>query len=409
MTNTRYQLLLVWGSAIAGAAIAFVTQAYIGRAFLPQDFGEFNFALVLATLVATFAFQGVGDITLRKRGDFPLQQLILSVFVLSLIGITTAALVLMFIPKDRTDPSLIAACVPYAIAQGGMFIGMAYWQLRDHPLGISLWPLSQQVVKFICVVPIISLAYPISTVPLVWAAALSLLAIYALSKLRLSIASARHTDQPRSSTPNLISAALPFSISRTLEYADIQLPVILAMGLIGSTASGFAAASLIFIQGVLLLPISIFQRLYRGRFHDWAVSNPMKLKHVTRIGTTWMFFIGLTLSISIYLTSQYLLTMVFGDQFSDAHTFLAVISLALPMWFAAIPLNAALVSKPHAKVRVYLQLTSIAIVALGSVLLVPTKGLPGIGWAVCMSQFVLVVGAALTLYAHRQAVHSKAS
>ena len=101
--------------------------------------------------------------------------------------------------------------------------------------------------------------------------------------------------------------------------------------------------------------------------------------------------------------------MVFGDQFSDAHPFLAVISLALPMWFAAIPLNAALVSKPHAKVRVYLQLTSIAIVALGSVLLVPTKGLPGIGWAVCMSQFVLVVGAALTLYAHRQAVHSKAS
>ena len=389
--------------------IAFFTQAYLARTFLPNDFGEFNFVLVTATLISTFGFQGVSDITLRLRGKTPVKKILASAAILSAFGIVATCLILVFFPKYRLNQTLMIAFLPYIFAQGGMFIGMAYWQLRDRPVGISLWPLSQHVLKFICIIPIILLSYPLVTIPIVWTISLAPFALYGVYKLKRTIDSISEDHHKKTPTSKLVFSAFPFSVSRTLEYADIQLPVILAMGLIGATASGFAAASLVFIQGLLLLPISIFQRLYRGRFHDWAVSDPMKLKHVARVGAIWMVCIGIILSVCLNLTSTPLLTMVFGTDFIDANYFLAVISLALPMWFTAIPLNAALVSKRNAKVRVYLQLISIAMVTLVSLLLVPSIGLPGIGWAVCAGQCVLVFGAATTLYYPNKDLYSEAS
>ena len=279
-----------------------------------------------------------------------------------------------------------------------MFIGMVYWQLRDSPFGISSWAFSQHFLKFVCVLPIIAFGYPIISIPLVWTAVLSMLGIFGCIKLKRFVALTRGNNLDEISTFKLIFSSFPFSSSRTLEYADIQLPVILGMGILGSSASGLIAASLVFIQGVLLLPISIFQRLYRGRFHDWAVSDPLKLRQVTRLGGIWMFCIGLVIALGLNLTSRDLLTFVFGSEFSDADLFLSAVSLSLPMWFAAIPFNAALVSARHAKVRVWLQLTSIVIVILGSILLVPSQGMQGIGWSVCVSQSILLVGAWITLY-----------
>ena len=100
---------------------------------------------------------------------------------------------------------------------------------------------------------------------------------------------------------------------------------------------------------------------------------------------------------------------MFGQEFSDADVFLSAVSMALPMWFAAIPFNAALVSARNAKIRVYLQLISILVVILGSILLVPSQGISGIGWSVCASQCVLLIGAAITLYSSKSTLHSKAS
>ena len=137
MIKSQYQILLVWGSAIIGAGIAFITQAYLGRAFHPVEFGDFNFALVFAGLAAMFGFQGIGDITLRMRGNVKVQTLVISALVLTLFGVTCLSLVLLFIPRSANNPALLIAFLPYVIAQGGMFIGMAYWQLRDSPVGIS--------------------------------------------------------------------------------------------------------------------------------------------------------------------------------------------------------------------------------------------------------------------------------
>ncbi|MCP4836687.1 MAG: hypothetical protein GY895_18200, partial [Phycisphaera sp.] len=158
----------------------------------------------------------------------------------------------------------------------------------------------------------------------------------------------------------------PFSATRLLEFAEIQLPVVLAMPLLGASETGRIAACLAIVQGLLLLPISIFQRLLRAGFHDWTRADPARLRRAGLVGGVAMAVAGAGIGFAIRPFASTILGSIFGEQFTASTGFLESMMLLLPIWFASIAINATLVSPRLADLRFGCQAVGILILVTGS-------------------------------------------
>ena len=56
----------VWLGAVAAAGLALLTQILLARNLDDETFGALSNAYAIAILVATFAFQGLGEVALRN-------------------------------------------------------------------------------------------------------------------------------------------------------------------------------------------------------------------------------------------------------------------------------------------------------------------------------------------------------
>ena len=126
------------------------------------------------------------------------------------------------------------------------------------------------------------------------------------------------------------------------------------------------AACLAIVQGLLLLPISIFQRLLRARFHDWTRADPATLRRTGLLGAAAMALAGAGLGLAIRPFASTILGTVFGGPFTAATGFLESMLWLLPIWFASIAINATLVSPRLADLRFGCQAVGIAILVGGS-------------------------------------------
>ncbi|MCP4833378.1 MAG: hypothetical protein GY895_01310 [Phycisphaera sp.] len=208
---------------------------------------------------------------------------------------------------------------------------------------------------------------------------------------------------PATSTSGIIRAALPFSATRLLEFAEIQLPVVLAMPLLGASETGRIAACLAIVQGLLLLPISIFQRLLRARFHDWTRDDPKRLRRTGLLGIFAMAFAGAGIGLAIRPFAPTILRSIFGEQFTAAAGFLESMMLLLPIWFASIAINATLVSPRLADLRFGCQSVGIAILVGGSLLGGPDTD--GIVAGMFASQTFLLLSGILLATVHRSSTN----
>ena len=355
---------LVWTGAVAAAGLALLTQILLARNLDEEVFGSLSNAYALAVLVATFAFQGLGEVTLRNLAAFDPGRCGVAAGLLLLIALMASAAWTVWTGDAGSSPGLLLAFIPFIVVQFGLTAGMISFQLQRRSLGIASWPAGFQAARLAVVGVVVVAGCAVIAVPIGWSLAMAPLGWIGLRRLQ---ATKRRVDRvAATSTPRLIRAALPFSATRLLEFAEIQLPVVLAMPLLGAAETGRIAACLAIVQGLLLLPISIFQRLLRAGFHDWARDDPARLRRTGLLGAAAMAVAGAGLGLAIRPFASTILGSVFGDQFAAADGFLGSMMSLLPIWFASIAINATLVSPRLADLRFGCQTVGIAILVGGS-------------------------------------------
>ena len=354
----------VWFGAIAAAGLALLTQILLARNLDDETFGALSNAYAIAILVATFSFQGLGELALRNLAAIDVGRSVAAAGSLLLVGLIASTVWTSWTGEAGSTPGLLLAFVPLVIVHAGLTAGMISFQLARRNIGIAFWPVGFQATRLAVVGLVVVAGGAVITVPIGWFAALAPLAWIGLRRLR---AAKTRTDRvAATSTSGLLRAALPFSATRLLEFAEIQLPVVLAMPLLGATETGRIAACLAIVQGLLLLPISIFQRLLRARFHDWTRADPAPLRRTGLLGAAAMALAGAGLGLAIRPFASTILGTVFGGQFTAAAGFLESMLWLLPIWFASIAINATLVSPRLADLRFGCQAVGIAILVGGS-------------------------------------------
>lgn len=386
----------VWTGTILAAGLAFATQILLARHFEASTYGVLSNAYVISILVATFGFQGVADVMLRYQGRVSLGRITVACAWLVVIGFIAAITWLLFEGNQEHDIGILLAFIPFVVIQGLLFGGMATFQLRGNYKAIATWPVIQHAGRLLVVIGVVLFSTNALSVPIAWSIILLPVGIYGIAKLREAIASA-DTHSSTTLTAPLVAPALPFSISRMLEFAEIQLPIVLAMALLGPQEAGLAAAALVFIQGLLLLPIAVFQRLLRARMHEWSQKDPRRLVRITTRGAVLMILLGAVFSLVIWPFVGVLLEFIFGKPYTGATDFFRILLIALPIWFAAIAMNTALVSARLAVDRLMLQLLAVGVIVAISMIGIGGKGIAWLAWAMLIGQSILLLGAGILL------------
>ncbi|MDE0888625.1 MAG: hypothetical protein OSA40_04110 [Phycisphaerales bacterium] len=388
---------LVWLGALIAAGMALLTQVLLARHFDTELFGAISYAYAIAILVSTFGFQGIGEVAIRHQGRLDPARCLRAAAALFTLGLIGALVWILTVGSPDTEPALLALFLPFAIVQIGLIAGMISFQMDRNTIGIALWPVGFQGTRLLVVIGIVVAGGAAITVPLGWTIALVPVAIFGLR--RLGRTGDWRTREDGEANSSITRSAFPFSATRLLEFAEIQMPVVLAMPLLGAAETGRIAASLAIIQGLLLLPIAIFQRLLRPRFHEWTRDDPGRLRRIALIGTGSMLVIGASLGLLTRPFSSEILALLFGPEFAAAASFLDPILLLLPIWFASIAINATLVSHRLADLRLGTQLVGVAILVMTPLVMGPQIGPHGIIWGMIGSQsFLLVSGMTLLLF-----------
>lgn len=355
----------VWLGAVAAAGLALLTQILLARNLDDETFGALSNAYAIAILVATFAFQGLGEVALRNLAVVDLGRCVVAAGFLLTIALAAGIAWTGWTGEAGSTPGLLLAFIPFVVVQAGLTAGMISFQLERRNLGIAAWPAGFQTARLAVVGLVIVTGAAAVAVPIGWFVALTPLAWIGLRRLHAAKLRADLEEQA-TAIPGLVRAALPFSATRLLEFAEIQLPVVLAMPLLGAAETGRIAACLAIVTGLLLLPISIFQRLLRAGFHDWARDDPAQLRRAGLLGAAAMAVAGAGLGLAIRPFASTILGSVFGEQFTDATGFLESMMVLLPIWFASIAINATLVSPRLADLRFGCQAVGVAILVGGS-------------------------------------------
>ena len=388
---------LVWLGALIAAGMALLTQVLLARHFDTEVFGAISYAYAMAILISTFGFQGIGEVAIRHQGRLDPARCLRAAAALFTLGLIGALAWILTVGSPDTEPALLALFLPFAIVQIGLIAGMIAFQIDRNTIGIALWPVGFQSVRLAVVIGIVVAGGAALTVPLGWTIALVPMAIFGLRRLRR--AGDWRTREDADPRVSITRSAFPFSATRLLEFAEIQMPIVLAMPLLGAAETGRIAASLAIIQGLLLLPIAIFQRLLRPRFHDWARDDPGRLRRSALIGTGSMLVIGAGLGLLARPFAPELLALLFGPEFAIPASFLDSILLLLPIWFASIAVNSTLVSRRLADLRLGTQVVGVAILVVTPLIMGPSLGPSGIIWGMVGSQcFLLVSGVTLLFF-----------
>lgn len=398
---------LVWSGTATAALLAFTVQVLIARMTGPAGLAVIGNAYAVASLVGIFGFQGVGELVLRHRRSMPRQPATMAMLAMSLAGAVAATLWASWVELEPETRSLLLWMIPFAVVHVGLLAGMTAAQARFDSTGIALWPVLLQVGRVLPLPLIALLDWPLWTVPLAWAVCLTPFGIAGVRRLDASFAPTNSTEA-HDSTPvtssTILREALPFSLTRVIEYAELQLPVILAVSLFAPESAGWVAAGLTLMQGLLLLPIALFHRLLRPRFHALASSSPRDLRRWSLLGTAAMFLAGLAAAVVIHPFADLILKATFGSAFDAGARFLEHLLWVVPVWFAATTVGATMVTRRQADVRSVSQTLGILMLAGISWMLAPTFGLDALVIGIAANQGLLLTsGVGMVLVSQRGA------
>lgn len=396
------QSILTWMGALVAAGLAFATQVCLARHLSPEIFGKVSNGYAISVLVATFGFQGVGEVILRRGKAISPVSCFRSAMIFIAVALSAATIWIGVSDEGRNSTGLMLAFIPFTLIQGGVIAGMIGFQLRGHRFGIAGWPVGFQAGRLIIVLGIVLVGGSAIAIPIGWAVVMIPMAWLGFQVLYHPRPEGEDRTRGTSSTGHITRSALPFATTRVLEFAEVQLAVILAVAFLGPGAGGLVAVTLTVIQGLLLLPISVFQRLLRARLHEWGETDRPRLIKVALTGTGLMFLAGVIFSLAIRPFSQWIVVQAFGSDFQDAGAFLATTLLILPIWFASITINAALVTPRDAALRTFSQGIGIAMLALVVSFGQSQASLNGILAGLALCQTVLLVSGLVILLTGRR-------
>ena len=159
----------------------------------------------------------------------------------------------------------------------------------------------------------------------------------------------------------------------------------------GDIETGYYNVSYVILASILIIPTILFGKFLMPKYHRWANHNAKKFREIYLLSNKFMMFSGMCIMLIVYFSSDFIIPLIFGEEYLPSISLMKTLSFTLPISFMAYSVGATLVTKSHMKTKVILM----GIVALSNIflniILIPIYGAKGAAFATILSNFILLV------------------
>jgi O-antigen/teichoic acid export membrane protein len=410
--RTVREVTFLWGSQLAAAGAAFLTQILLARALSVEMYGALVVALASVKLLIPLAGFGVGPYWLRifgKEGWIG-QRWISS--TTKLVGLSSTAIVVavliwawsgVFSTTTRILMSLLAVT---AIGQAVSSIGGTVFQLETRYLAFALYHFLPHALRLAGAILAFTAGWSAFGVATGYALA-TLIIVVSYSRVLWRMLSGKldlkgHDSRQQSpqdirlqSIPSLIRAvqgAWPFAISGLFYLIYFQSDIALLGLLAGEKAAGIYSVAFSVMSVIYLFPGSIYQQYLMPHLHRWAEQDRSRFLQIYRFGGKTMLIASLGFMGLVAGLAPWIVPPLFGEAYSEAGMLLVFLSLCIPLRFLATNVGSILYTGDNMRRKVsYQGITAVFNVALNLVL-IPVWGVIGAAMATVLTEaFVLLI------------------
>lgn len=355
---------LLWLSSLAGAGLAFLTQATIARGLGKEAFGAFSSSLAFVTLLIPLAGFGLPQFWLKAFGEegwgavrwlkdslsfafYSCMFVILIIIGWSLIG-----------NHDPTTKTIFLLFILFLIGQLTVELVSSKLQLEEDYINLAAWHLFPHALRFLaalgCLVAInddskiygFGAAYAITGIALVIVSIPHLCNLYK-NNLALVGHGLKKTNVGTTSPGirHVILQSAPFGMAGSFHLIYFQSAVFLLAYLSGNSEAGIYSVAFLMMNAVYILPNIIYQKFLLPKIHRWAHQDSDLFYRSYRFGSIAMLGIGTLASLLIWALSPYLLPLLFGMEYANSIDVLRWLSLCAPLRFMATSIGSVLVTQ----------------------------------------------------------------
>lgn len=404
------EVAFLWGSQLAAAGAAFVTQLLLARGLPVQQYGALATALASVNLLAPLAGFGVGQYWLRVFGKegWAGQRWVWPTLKLAIISsslIMAIALVWawsgVFSKITRVLMTLLIAIV---LEQAARNVGGAIFQLEAHYLALAVYNFLPHGLRLLVAALAFWVGWSVAGVATGYALASMLIVILysrvlgqmVLGRLALQGHGARDNSikamgpKPVPSLLASLQGAWPFALSGLFYLIYFQSAIALLGILVGEEAAGIYNVAFSIMSVIYLFPSVVYQQYLMPHLHRWAEHDQDRFLRVYRFGGSVMLIVSLAFMGLVAGLAPWIVPRLFGEAYHKAGELLAYLSLCIPLRFLATNVGSVLVTGENMRRKVgYQSITAVLNVVL-NLALMPRWGILGAAAVTVFTEFFIL-------------------
>jgi len=391
----------------------FATQLLLARILGPVQFGAFSAALAIVTLMAPMVGFGLASWWLRVIGEegYLAQRWIKPSFRFLLLSALFTIFLLIgwarFGPHDNYTAWLTIILTGVALSQAmtdlvssklqleGKYYVLSLWQLTSHPLRLV------GVLSLVFFLPIIQ-AYQAASVYLLISILVLALGSHQLiafyfgryqlaGHTRVRQINARLGNPDQATIKEIFFKTTPFGFEGLLFLVYYQADLVLIRYILGEESAGIYASATAVMAAVYIIPSVLYQKFFLTKIHRWSFTAPGRLKSFQKAGAFAMFLIGISIALSLWLSSPYFVSKIFGPNYLPAVSLIEILAFSIPFRFLSTHL--ACILSAHNRIWTSVKLTALTafLNVLLNLVLIPEYGTAGAAFATVLTYIALAL------------------
>jgi len=410
MTSLKI-ISFLWLGAIFGSGIGFGVQVILARTLGAESFGLFTATIGTINLIMPLAGFGIAAFWLKIFGQEGWGALRWLPSSFNFILISTFLVIIALIiwatvgPHDPTTRSLLKILSLLVLGNVALELLKSKLQLEEKYISLAVWQLAYPLLKLVMVISLVFMekstilsigwGFSILSIVIFFSASLAL-----FEMLRGKFYLQGHGEKDSlfmqstlipSTTKEVCKQSWAFGFAGMFYIIWSTSNVVLLKYFSGDVYAGIYGVSLLVINAICILPGVIYSKYLMPKIHRWANQDIMQLKEIYTLGNKIMLLIGTLMMVSLFLSSNYIIEHIFGDEFSESANLLLILAITLPIKFVGHSVGAMLVTKDN----MYKKVKAMGVVATLNVMMniiaIPIWGIYGVAVTSIISEVILLL------------------
>lgn len=372
--------------------MALVVGAWVARYLGPDQFGAINYLMATIGLFASFAALGLDSMIVKELVENPnktstIMSTIFSMRLLSgAVSFVLCVAVFFYLKHDDMHVFYIGVILAVTLIANAMYTISFYYQAHVNSkisvLTSSVAYILISISKVIFILlegPLIVFAV-ITTMEVIVAGLFMLVSYRKISKQYLSL------KIDWSLALNLLSKSWPLIFAGFMVMIYMRIDQIMLGELVGDFEVGTYSAALKLSEIWYFIPGIISTSLFPSIIEAKKISNEVYLRRSQKLFDI-LFLISVSLALFVTFTSDFIIQIIYGDQYKDAAIILAIhIWTSVFVFFGSASANFYIIE--NLQVKTFTRTAMGAVLNIGlNFILIPRYSAVGAAVATLISQF----------------------